>query len=467
MRTTTSLLSLLGVLILAPISMARASESELPPNDPANAAGGKRALPDYDGRPDAGASVGEALVWVPRVVLFPVHAVAEYGLRRPLVGAVTWSDEHYLMQRTRRLFTSDDGKRGVYPYFLIDTGLRPRAGVVAFADSLLSADNDARVSGSFARTQAFSVTAQDSTRLGRARRTALIVRSVYATADDNRFYGLGPAGAQAGASGAAFALRRIDESVQLERSLGGLSRAALQARLRDARFGASRFGGTSGADLMSSSGGPGQPPLPPGWGGYRLLSLGGKLILDSRDPSLDHLAGATGVRLEMNGALAGDATQSDLRFADWGGELAGFVDVTGRENVFGARVAARFQENIGGAPVPFTERPALGGAETMRGFTAGRLRGDSTFLAELQYRYTIAAYVDAELFSGVGNAFDGHLRGIEPGALLWTSGLSLRTTFSRDTSWGAGIAMASDRLDSSSFNAADNVRFFAGLNQGF
>ena len=114
-------------------------------------------------------------------------------------------------------------------------------------------------------------------------------------------------------------------------------------------------------------------------------------------------------------------TQRDLRFADWGGELAGFVDVSGRENVIGARVAARFQENLGGAPVPFTERLALGGSETMRGFAAGRLRGDSTFVAELQYRYTVSAYLDAELFSSVGNAFDGHLRDLEPGALLWTS----------------------------------------------
>jgi hypothetical protein len=67
----------------------------------------------------------------------------------------------------------------------------------------------------------------------------------------------------------------------------------------------------------------------------------------------------------------------------------------------------------------------------------------------------------------VGNTFDGHLDGLRPGALFWNSGLSLRTTFSRDSSWAVGVAMGSSRLDSADFTAADHVRLFAGLNQGF
>jgi hypothetical protein len=95
------------------------------------------------------------------------------------------------------------------------------------------------------------------------------------------------------------------------------------------------------------------------------------------------------------------------------------------------------------------------------------MRGDSSFLAEVQYRYAIWTFADAELFSGIGNTFEGHLRGLSPSALFWTSGLSLRTTFSRDSSWAVGVAMASTRLDAADFTAADHVRLFAGLNQGF
>ena len=45
----------------------------------------RRAVPDYDGRPDR-RTAGDVAIWIPRVVLYPVHLVTEYVLRRPLVG---------------------------------------------------------------------------------------------------------------------------------------------------------------------------------------------------------------------------------------------------------------------------------------------------------------------------------------------------------------------------------------------
>ncbi|HET7718921.1 MAG TPA: hypothetical protein VFK43_03065, partial [Acidimicrobiales bacterium] len=159
-------------------------------------------------------------------------------------------------------------------------------------------------------------------------------------------------------------------------------------------------------------------------------------------------------------------TGAGARFGEWGGELAGFLDLTGHGNVLGARVAARFLDGRRGE-IPFTEQLALGGAETMRGFPAGYLRGDSVFLAELQYRWAIWTFADAELSSALGSAFPVHFDGLGPGALHWSSGLSLRTTLSRDSSWAVGLAVGSSRLDAADFDAADHVRLFAGLNQGF
>jgi hypothetical protein len=423
----------------------------------------KRPLPSYDGRPAPEADLAETLVWVPRVVLFPAHLVAEYGLRRPVVGAVTWGEEHYIAQRARRIFTSDDGKRGVYPYFLVDSGLRPRLGAVAFAESFLHADNDLRLSGTVARTDVYSVSAKDRLVLGGSRRTVLMVRGSYSSADDNRFYGLGPM--SAAGEEALFSRRQGEASVALERNLRGLSRATTFVRLRDARFGGSQYSGAA-RDLAATHGGPGQPELPPGWQGYQLLGAGASLVLDSRSPSTTQPS-PLGVRVEADGAFSVDPRDSRLRFGEWGGEVAGFVDVSGHDNVFGARVAARFQENAGSAAIPFAERIALGGSETMRGFLAGRMRGDSAFLAEVQYRYAIWSFADAELFSGVGNTFEGHLQGLRPSTLFWNSGLSLRTTFSRDSSWAVGVAMGSTRFDAADFAVADHVRLFAGLNQGF
>jgi hypothetical protein len=435
------------------------ADAQLPP---ASAAPGvRRPVPRYDGRPEAAPDLAETLVWVPRAVLFPVHVVAEYGLRRPFIGAITWSEEHYVAPRLVRVFTSEDGKRGAYPYFLVDMGMRPRLGVVAYADSFGHPDNDLRLTGSLARTDVFSVAAQNQTRLLRGRRASLVLRAGYAQSDTHRFQGTGPDSATSDAF--LFALRQTDASVALEGPLRGLGRAGLFLRFRDARFGSSRYEGTD-RDLATTHGAAGQPALPPGWEGYQLLGTGAHVTLDSRSAET---GGGSGVRVEVDGAFSLDPRNTEVRFGEWGAELAGFVDVSGHENVLGARVAARFQENAGPAAIPFTERIALGGNETMRGFLAGRMRGNSAFLAELQYRYAIWTFVDAELFTGLGNTFDGHLDGFRPGALFWTSGLSLRTNLSRDSSWGVGVALGSSRLDAADFTAADHVRLFAGLNQGF
>jgi hypothetical protein len=474
MRTTMMLLPLLVAGLCGPgMAMAQdattglddsgtpaaAPAAELPPETVSG--DGKRPIPDYDGRTPAPRTAGQTLVWVPRAVLFPVQVVAEYGVRRPFVGFVTWGEEHYIGPRLYRVFTSEDGKRGVYPYFLVDTGMRPRLGAVSFVDGFLHPANDLRLSASLAKTDVYAVTMKDRAQLDG--RNALVMRAGYSAADDNRFYGLGPLSAVGNPS--SFATRRFDGSATLEHALGKLSKASLFVGFRDARFGSSRWDG-SDRDLATTHGGEGQPALPPGWDGYQLIGTGAKLVLDSRSADFD-ANGATGVRFETDGVYSMSPGAGDLRFGEWGGELAGFLDVSGHDNVFGARVATRFQENAGDTPVPFTERLSLGGAETMRGFLPGRMRGDSSFLVELQYRYAIWTFADAELFSSVGNTFEGHLDGLRPGALFWSSGLSLRTTFSRDSSWAVGVALGSRRFDDKDFTAADHVRLFAGLNQGF
>ena len=55
-----------------------------------------RVPPDYDGRPSEPSHPSGAL-WVPRVVLFPLWAVSEYVIRRPL-GWVTTEAERANIQ---------------------------------------------------------------------------------------------------------------------------------------------------------------------------------------------------------------------------------------------------------------------------------------------------------------------------------------------------------------------------------
>ena len=55
----------------------------------------RRAVPDYDGRPEP-TTAGDIALWVPRVVLFPLYLVSEYLIRRPLGWLISTGErEHW------------------------------------------------------------------------------------------------------------------------------------------------------------------------------------------------------------------------------------------------------------------------------------------------------------------------------------------------------------------------------------
>ncbi|HEY5950305.1 MAG TPA: hypothetical protein VIV40_32650, partial [Kofleriaceae bacterium] len=61
----------LALAITAVVARAAAAEAPPPP----------RAMPNYDGREPAPTTAGDVLRWVPRVVLFPLRVVVDYGVR--------------------------------------------------------------------------------------------------------------------------------------------------------------------------------------------------------------------------------------------------------------------------------------------------------------------------------------------------------------------------------------------------
>jgi hypothetical protein len=435
-----------------------------PPSAPPPAstlpAGGKRPVPVYGVRAD---DQGDGLLWVPRTVFFPAYAVAEYGLRRPMVGLVTVTEEHYVVPRLMRLFTWDDGKAGLFPTVGINAGFRPTVGFLAFDDELGSPDSDLQLGGNIARSDVYALSGRLRHRLLADHRGLIAATASYASRDDQVFYGLG--GATTEADRVYYARQRLDVSLGFDRQIAGYSRVLTTARLRKASFGGSDYRGAD-RGIESHYGGARQDPLPAGFSdGYTVVGAGTRLVLDSRRPTLLRPAGS-GVRFMADGALTTTVAGESARFADWGGEVAGFVDASGLGHVLSLRAAAHFQETLSGQ-IPFDEQFGLAQFTGMRGFIDGRLRGDSAVLLEAQYRYPIATLVDAELFSGLSNAFAGHLDGFGPRRLYWDYGLSLRTYTARDSWWGVTLAFGSNRLDSPSFAAADFVRFSAGFNQGF
>jgi hypothetical protein len=108
----------------------------------------------------------------------------------------------------------------------------------------------------------------------------------------------------------------------------------------------------------------------------------------------------------------------------------------------------------------------LGGAEHMRASLEGRFRGQSAMVITADYRYPIWAYLDGELFLGLGNTFGEHLHGFAWDRLHLSWGIGLRSNNSRDVSFDIMVAFGSNRLDADKFEI-ERVHFVMGVNQGF
>jgi hypothetical protein len=438
-----------------------AEGAPLPP--PSAAPGHRRPLPDYDGQPPPAPPPARVLVWAPRTLLLPAHLVAEYALRRPLVGLVAFGEKHHVWAHLYHLATWDDGRAGVYPFINLDLGVKSTAGLAVFANELFSPRNDFRAAAALGGDGVIDLGVRDHLDLWPSPGGGLFLRAGFLRRPDGVYFGPGGLSRQSDRTYFAYDQRTAD--VGTDGRLGGMSTVALYAGVRTLAFDAD----TRSADRISIAeryGGPGQPSLPPGFGGYTLLRAGTALVLDSRSRDFDNPS-STGLRLEAKAEYAREPGAAGSGFATWGTALAGFWGVSDAGHVLALELVAHFAEPIGGTVIPFTELPALGGRELMRGFMANRLRDRSAAAATLQYQYPVWSFLDGEIFAGAGNTFPDHLRGLRPTHLYLSYGASLRTTFSREASFALTFALGSRRLDDPEFQAADSVRFLIGVNHGF
>jgi hypothetical protein len=105
-------------------------------------------------------------------------------------------------------------------------------------------------------------------------------------------------------------------------------------------------------------------------------------------------------------SLAADATFArgvagdPSRHATLTGETIAAVGGSDRQLLLRARAA--MVERLTSAPIPFDELVIPSGFIDMRGFATGRWRGESGLFASAEYRWYIAANLDATLFADVG-----------------------------------------------------------------
>lgn len=434
-----------------------------------------RALPDYDGRDDGAAASGDVLIWVPRVLFFPVYAVMEYGVRWPLVSFITWQEKTKILARLTGAVTFREGRSGLFPTAFFDFGLLPSVGFFFFNEDLFLEGHSFQVQGGFWADDWRRVVLRDQMRIF-ADTGHVDLRLEYATRPDHIYYGQGWATHQS--SRVFFTHRILDAELGLSAFLKGLNRVSAFVRYRNGELGSSLACAVGGANptleqIVDCNGR--SPSIETrfdttklagfGGDGYQLITTGVGIELDTRQTDREFTDG-TGLRAELASSFSVDPTDPTLNFMRWNLQGNAFLDITGKNHVIGLQLYTGFLHRTGDREVPITEQVIGGGEEVLRGFLPGRFRGDTMFAATIDYRYPIWALIDANFFLGVGNAFGPFFEGFAWKRLVMSGGFALRTSLSRETSLDLVIGFGTNRFEESTFQV-DSVRFSFGANHGF
>jgi hypothetical protein len=409
-----------------------------------------RAVPDYDGRGAAPAPPEESWLWIPRVVLAPLYVLTEYGLRRPVGWALREADRARLPQQLALAGANTSRVRlQVYPTLVVDAGLSTFVGLHADVRGLGAAPNSLRVHGATGGAGAWAGSIAD--RYAIAERSFVALGVTFLERSDWRYYGTGPRTAERDAQ--VFNHARTDARLAAELGAWQHGGLALATGVRWDTFGAPTLSVSSQQQLA-------------GYDDHGAVYGVARGFLDSR-PLAD--ANASGVRVAASVETAADVdadARSDRRWLGYELEGAAFLEVMHPARVLSAHAYVDFADARGRAPVPFMDLVTLGGFGSMRGFYAGRFRGESAALFAVHYRYPIAAVLDAELYLETGNAFGPHLAGFAPAALYGSAALGVRT---RDLGAGGAIELlvgfGTSRFDEPF--AVTSGRFVLGLNRGF
>src|SRR5512134_2810619 len=90
----------------------------------------KRPVPNYDGRGRAPEDTVDGLLFLPRVILFPVRIAVDYGVRRPIGAAVRAIESSRTLRRAfQYLFLRPKTPTPqIIPVALYDFGFKPSIG---------------------------------------------------------------------------------------------------------------------------------------------------------------------------------------------------------------------------------------------------------------------------------------------------------------------------------------------------
>lgn len=378
----------------------------------------KRPIPRYDDRPRASATVTDVVLWAPRIVLFPVRIVVDYGVRRP-IGWLTESMERSRTARRVFKYFAIDPKTptpAIFPVAMYDFGAKSSVGVrLRWDDGFLTPGSRLSLK--------LGTGGSDWWRIDGGVRVAVGAGFVGLEAGareqpDHRFYGIGPRTPESAA--ARFGARRSILKLAAGWTFGGWGEVSAFGASTTASLRSSSYGGDPSIEARVASGA--IEATPAGYGSYGTYRAGGKLVLDTR---------AGGKRARSGGRL--DATlervwDDDMPSQRWtrldarvGAAL--LLDAVSERKVDVKLELQLVEPARDAVAVPFLELASVAGGDHLRGFPTGRLYGESAAALVVDYRWPVAAWLDARAHVGVGNVFGPRWSGLTAGAMRGSTGL--------------------------------------------
>jgi outer membrane protein assembly factor BamA len=165
--------------------------------------------------------------------------------------------------------------------------------------------------------------------------------------------------------------------------------------------------------------------------GLRLAHAGGGVAFDRRDPARD----GSGFSVAADATLARGVAGDPSRHATLSGESV--VAFGGADRQLLLRARAAMVERLSSAPIPFDELVIPSGIYDMRGFATGRWRGESGLFGSAEYRWYIAANLDATLFADVGTVAGPRFSNVDWSRWLPSFGLGFRFYRPQGAYWEA------------------------------
>lgn len=428
----------------------------------------KRAVPDYDGRGEPATTPGEVLLWVPRVILFPLYVVSEYAVRKPLGWLTTTAEANEWSAILIDFFTFGPKRNiGLIPTALVDFGLRPSIGLYFFADHAGFEENHLRVRAAYGGPEWFLVSARDRVELGR--NESLSLEGEWWNRPDRLYYGFGP---DSSGHTARYRERHTEARVTYAADLWRSS--SFQSNIGVRELDVDLGSGCCGSPTVAEEVARGRFPPPFAETNYTLGFSRVEGAIDSRKrrkldeprPGSDFVSPpGSGLRLAAR-AEHGTDLRSHAEWLRYGATLGGFLDLGGQQRVVGLSLIADFADPLRANDlIPFPELVSLGGSRPMRGFLEYRLVDRSSAVAEFDYTWPIWVWLDGSAHYAVGNVFGKHLEGFELDLLRSSFGLGVRANSARDHAFEVLLAFGTDTIEDGM--GIDTVRFVLGAPHGF